>query len=70
MISVALFFAGVALFLSSAGTAEYNVAAPSADVEHVNVSMSLSDLARMTSLPERSSKLISWDGFIRQVFTD
>ena len=46
---MALFFAGVALFLSSAGTAEYNVAAPSADVEHVNVSMSLSELASLRS---------------------
>ena len=51
---VALFFAGVALFLSSAGTAEYNVTAPSADVEHVNVSMSLSELASL-----RSSQLTS-----------
>ena len=64
MISVALFFAGVALFLSSAGTAEYNVVAPSAEVDQVNVSMRLSEVAtRMSSSPEIQTKLASWDGY-------
>ena len=64
MISVALFFAGVALFLSSAGTAEYNVVAPSVDADQVNISMRLSALAEMTSSTDIKTKLASWDGYI------
>ena len=51
---VALFFAAVALFLTSAGTAEHNVAVPSADAQHVNVSMT--ELARMMMASSSSSE--------------
>ena len=62
LIPVALFFAGVALFLSSAGTAEYNVVAPSVDADQVNISMTLSEVAtRMSSSSDSSSTLKSWD---------